>query len=149
MSPRLRPRFAVSMMLLAASMFALPLMYRAQTVISIPAPGEKVAVYNLSYHPKSWEAKVYSVELKLTSAEGADKVTGEWSFLSSNSDGQLHKVEIFTRLLDESGTQLGMESKKCMIGGGYHDFVCTVPLEMKAADWKNVKSVRLVTDWLS
>ena len=145
-----RPRFVLPVLLLVASQsFATPLMYRAQTIISIPAPGEKVTLYNLSYHPKSWEAKVYSVELKVTSAEGADPVTGEWTFLSSNTDGQLHKVEIFTRLLDESGTQLGMESKHCMIGGGYHDFVCTVPLNMKAAAWKNVKSVRLVTDWQS
>ena len=29
-----------------------------------------------------------------------------------------------------------MESKKCLIGGGSKDFVCTVPLDVKAADWK-------------
>jgi len=149
MDPRLRPRFAIVMMFLAAAAFAVPLMYRAQTVISIPAPGEEVTLYNLAYKPKAFEAKVYSVKLKVESADGADPVTGEWTFLSSNSDGQLHKVEIFTRLLDESGTQLDMESKMCMIGGGYHDFVCTVPLNIKAADWKAVKSVRIVTDWLS
>jgi hypothetical protein len=149
MDPRPRSRFALVMMLLATWMSASPLMQRNQTIISVPAPGEEVTLYTLAYKPRSFEAKVHSVKLKLTSADGADPVTGEWTFMTSNSDGQLHKVEIFTRLLDESGTQLAMESKKCMIGGGYHDFACTVPLNLKAEAWKNVKSVRIVTDWLS
>jgi hypothetical protein len=89
------------------------------------------------------------VKLTLASAEGGDPVEGDWTFLASNSDGQLHKVEIFTKLLDESGTQLASASKMCMVGGGYKDYVCKVPLKMKAADWKAAKSVRIVTDWLS
>jgi hypothetical protein len=137
------------MMFLAAWMSASPLMQRNQTVISIPEPGEEVTLFTLSYKARAFEAKVYSVKLSLTSEDGADPVTGEWTFMTSNSDGQLHKVEIMTRILDESGTQLAMESKKCMIGGGYHEFACTVPLKMKAADWKAAKSVRVITDWLS
>ena len=144
-----RPRFALAMMLLAAWMSASPLMQRNQTVISIPPPGEVVTLHTLSYKARAFEAKVYSVKLTITSEDGADPVVGEWTFLTSNNDGQLHKVEIFTRILDESGTQLAMESRRCMIGGGYHDFACTVPLNMKAADWKSAKSVRVVTDWQS
>ena len=144
-----RSRFALGMMFLAAWMSATPLMQRNQTIISVPAPGEVVTLYTLAYKARAFEAKVESVELNLTSAEDADPVLGEWTFMTSNSDGQLHKVEIFTRLLDESGSQLAMESKKCMIGGGYHDFACTVPLHVKASDWKAAKSVRIVTDWLS
>ena len=144
-----RPRFALAMMLLAAWMSASPLMQRNQTVISVPPPGEVVTLHTLSYKARAFEAKVYSVKLEIKSEDGADPVVGEWTFLTSNNDGQLHKVEIFTRILDESGTQLAMESRRCMIGGGYHDFACTVPLNMKAADWKNAKSVRVVTDWQS
>src|SRR5262245_4264200 len=145
-----RPRSVLPVLLLVASQsFATPLMQRNQTIISVPPPGEEVTLHTLSYKARSFEAKVYSVKLKVTSADGADPIVGEWTFMSSNNDGQLHKVEIMTRLLDESGAQIGMESKKCMIGGGYHDFECTVPLSMKAADWKNVKSVRIITDWLS
>jgi hypothetical protein len=124
-------------------------MQRNQTIISIPAPGEEVALYTLAYKANAFEAKVHSVKLNLTSKEDGDPVTGDWTFVTSNTDGQLHKVEIFTRILDESGSQLGMESKKCMIGGGYKDFVCTVPLNLAAAKWKTAKSVRIVTDWLS
>ena len=144
-----RPRFALAMMFLAAWMSASPLMQRNQTIISVPPPGEVVTLHTLSYKARAFEAKVYSVKLAITSADGADPVVGEWTFMTSNNDGQLHKVEIFTRILDESGTQLAMESRRCMIGGGYHDFQCTVPLNMKAADWKNAKSVRVVTDWQS
>ena len=145
-----RPRFVLPVLLLAASQsFATPLMQRNQTIISMPAPGEEVTLYTLSYKANAFEAKVYTAKLTLTSKEDGDPVTGEWTFLSSNNDGQLHKVELFTRILDESGTQLAVESKKCMIGGGYKDFVCTVPLSMPAAKFKAAKSVRVVADWLS
>jgi hypothetical protein len=136
--------------MLAASLAAgLPLMHRSQTVISIPEPGVQVPLYALSYKANAFEAKVTAVTLKIESAADADPVVGEWTFLASNSDGQLHKVDIYTRLLDETGKQLAMESRKCMPGGGSHDVVCTVPLKVKAADWKAIKSVRIVTDWLS
>ena len=144
-----RPRIALTMMFLAAWMSASPLMERDQTVISVPAPGEEVTLYTLSYKARAFEAKVYTVKLSITSAEGADPVAGTWTFLTSNNDGQLHKVELFTRILDESGTQLGMESKRCLIGGGTKDFVCTVPLDLKASAWKAAKSVRIVADWQS
>ena len=137
------------LLLLASVALAAPLMHRTQTVISVPPPGEDVALYTLSYKANAFEAKVYSVKLTLTSTDDADPVVGEWTFLTSNTDGQMHKVEIYTRLLDESGSQIAMESKKCMIGGGYKDYACKVPLKLKAADWKATKSVRIVTDWLS
>ena len=143
-----RPRFVLPVLLLWASV-ASPLMHRTQTVISVPPPGEVVALSALHYKSKLFEAKVSSVKLTLTSAEGADPVVGEWTFLASNSDGQMHKVEIFTRFLDESGTQISMASKVCMLGGGSHDFVCPVPLNVKAADWAKTKSLRIVTDWLN
>ena len=145
-----RPRFVLPVLLVVASQsFATPLMQRNQTIISIPAPGEEVTLYTLSYKANAFEAKVYSVKLALTSKEDADPVVGEWTFMSFNTDGQLHKVEIFTRMLDESGAQVAMESKKCLIGGGYKDFPCPVPLNVPLAKWKTVKSVRVVTDWQS
>ncbi|MET0619702.1 MAG: hypothetical protein ABW056_05450 [Thermoanaerobaculia bacterium] len=145
-----RHRFVLPVLLLwASTSVASPLMHRTQTVISVPPPGEVVALSALHYKSKLFEAKVTSVKLTLTSAEGADPVVGEWMFLASNSDGQMHKVEIFTRLLDESGSQILMASKVCMLGGGYQDFACPVPLNVKAADWAKTKSLRIVTDWQS
>ncbi len=73
----------------------------------------------------------------------------EWTFLGSNSDGQLHKVDIYTRLLDEAGKQVGMFSSKCLLGGGASDQPCKVENKVNAADWKATKSVRIVTDWQS
>jgi len=144
---RLTPLF---LSLMAASVaLAVPLMHRTQTVISVPKPGEQVTLYGLAYKAHAFEAKVTSVRLDLKSEDGADPVIGEWTFLASNSDGQMHKVEIFTRLLDENGTQIAMTSKKCMVGGGYHDYQCHVDLKVKAAEWQATKSIRIVTDWLS
>jgi hypothetical protein len=145
-----RPRFVLPVLLLVASVaLGSPLMHRTQTVISVPAPGEEVALYSLSYKSKAFEAKITSVKLSVTSQDGGDPVEGDWTFLASNSDGQMHKVEIYTRLLDENGTQLQSVSKMCMVGGGYKDYVCKVPLKVPAAQWKATKSIRIVTDWLS
>ena len=65
------------------------------------------------------------------------------------SDGQMHRVEIYVRLLDESGKQLAMFSKTCILTGGSHDKPCLVPIKVKAEAWKATRSVRIVTDWLS
>jgi hypothetical protein len=139
----------LTLLVVVPIVFAAPLMMRKQTVISLPEPGKVEPLYGLSYKANAFEAKVTSVKLTLTSAEDADPVVGEWTFLGSNSDGQMHKVEIYTRLLDESGTQIAVASKVCMIGGGYQDFPCHVDLKVKAAEWKATKSVRIVTDWQS
>ena len=145
-----RPRFILPILFLVASIaFPAPLMHRAQTVISVPERDKQEPLYGLAYKARSFEAKISAVTLKVTSADGADPVVGEWTFLGTNSDGQLHKVEIHTRLLDESGSQVGIASKACMLGGGYKDFPCTVPLNVKASVWQATKSIRIVTDWQS
>jgi hypothetical protein len=145
-----RPRFVLPALLLAASQsFATPLMHRTQTVMSIPPVGEEVTLSALTYKSKAFEAKIYAVKLEVTSAEGADNVRGEWIFYASNSDGQMHKVEIYTRILAESGEQVAVQSKMCMLNGGSQAFECKVPLKLKAADWKAAKSLRIVTDWMS
>jgi hypothetical protein len=129
--------------------FGSPLMMRKQTVISVPEPDKVEPLYGLSYKANAFEATISSVKLTLTSAPDADPVVGEWTFLGSNSDGQMHKVEIYTRLLDEAGTQIAATSKHCMLGGGYKDYPCKVDLKVKASEWKVIKSVRIVTDWQS
>jgi hypothetical protein len=145
-----RPRFVLPALLLAASQsFATPLMHRAQTVMAIPPVGEEITLSALTYKAKAFEAKIYSVKLEVTSAEEADFVAGQWIFYASNSDGQMHKVEVYTRILAETGEQLAVQSKMCMLSGGSQSFECKVPLKLKAADWKAAKSVRVVTDWMS
>lgn len=134
---------------LAAPAYLLPLMMRAQTVISLPEPGKSVALSALSYKARAFEAKVTSTTLEITSAADADPVVGEWTFLGSNSDGQMHKVEINARMLDETGKQLDMFTGKCLLSGGSHDQPCKLETKMSAAAWKATKSVRIVTDWQS
>src|SRR5262245_59536256 len=136
-----RPRFVLPVLLLAASpSFATPLMHRAQTVMALPPIGEEITLSALSYKSKAVDAKVHAVKLEVTSAEGADTVTGDWIFYAANSDGQMHKVEIYTRLLAESGEQVSVQSKMCMLNGGSQNFECRVPLKLKAADFKATKS---------
>jgi hypothetical protein len=145
--PRLTPLF---LFLMAASVaLAVPLMLRKQTIINVPEPGTDVALSGLSYKANAFEAKVTSARLELKSDAGADPIVAEWTFLGSNNDGQLHRVEIFVRLQDESGKQIAMYSHKCILNAGARDQACAVEMKIKAADWKATNAVRIVTDWLS
>jgi hypothetical protein len=135
---------------MAASVaLAVPLMHRTQTIINVPEPGTDVALSGLRYKANAFEAKVTSTRLELKSDAGADPIVAEWTFLCSNNDGQMHRVEIFVRLQDESGKQLAMFSQKCMVTAAAHDQAHKVQMKVEAADWKATKAVRIVTDWLS
>jgi len=135
--------------LAAVPVFLVPLMSRSQAIIDRPEPGTAVALSSLAYKANAFEARVTSTTLELTSAADADPVTGQWTFLGSNSDGQMHKVEIFVRPQDESGKQIAMFSGKCLLSGGAHDQPCKVDMKLSAAEWKDTKAVRIVTDWQS
>ncbi|MEX0879107.1 MAG: hypothetical protein WEB59_16515 [Thermoanaerobaculia bacterium] len=131
------------------AVLAFPLMHRTQTVIDVPQPGTDVSLSGLSYKGRMFEAKVTSVRLERKGESDADPVVADWTFAGSNSDGQMHRVEIFVRLLDESGKQLEMFAKKCVLPGGSHDHPCVVPMKVKAESWKATRSVRIVSDWVS
>jgi len=133
----------------ATPLFLAPLMHRTQTMIDLPESGKEVALSGLSYKSNMFEAKVTSAKLDVKSGANADPVVVEWTFLGTNTDGQMHKVEIFTRLQDETGKQLAMSSGRCMLSGGAHDQSCKFEMKVSAADWKATKAVRIVTDWQS
>ncbi len=144
-------RSVLLMAVLAAVPIALlaALMHRTQTVIDVPEPGTDVPLSGLTYKGAQFEAKVTTARLERKGEADADPVVAEWTFLGSNSDGQMHRVEIFVRLLDESGKQLEMFSRKSILSGGSRDHPCVVPMKVKAETWKATRSVRIVTDWVS
>ena len=147
-----RPNRGVLLALLAVvplAVLAFPLMHRTQTAIDVPEPGTDVPLSGLTYKGRLFEAKVTTARLERQGEAEADPIVAEWTFLGSNSDGQMHRVEIYVRLLDESGNQLAMFSKTCILTGGSHDKPCLVPMKVKAEAWKATRSVRIVTDWLS
>jgi hypothetical protein len=116
-----RRRFAIlSGVLLAAApavVFAV-LMHRTQTGIDVPSPGQVVELSGLIYKGSAFQASVTSVRFDSKSEEGAEKVEAEWVFLAQNSDGQMHKIEIFVRPLDEAGKQLGSFSVRAILTPG-------------------------------
>lgn len=131
------------------ALLAFPLMHKTQTAIDVPEPGTDVPLSGLTYKGTLFEAKVTTARLERKTDAEADPVVAEWTFLGSNSDGQMHRVEIFVRLLDQSGEQLEMFSKKFILRGGSRDQPCVVPMKVKAETWKATRSVRIVTDWVS
>jgi hypothetical protein len=132
-----------------AALIAAALMKATQTVIDVPAPGEDVPLSNLAYKALQFEAKVTSVRLESRSAADADPVLADWTFLGSNSDGQMHRLEVQLRLLDESGKQLAMPSHYYALMGGAHDQSFKLETKLEAAVWKATRRVRIVVNWVN
>lgn len=125
------------------------LMQHSETTISLPAAGEKTSLENLVYKSRRFEATVTSVTTQIQSPEGADPVLVDWIFTASNTDGQLHRVEMQVRPLDESGKQIGWFTAKHPVRAGATEQTLTVRTKMKAADWSRTKKVRIFADWIS
>lgn len=130
---------------LIASVFLLG----TQTVIEVPAAGQDVPLSHLSYKARAFEAKVTSVRLEPRGAADADPFVADWSFLGSNSDGQMHRLEIQLRLQDESGKQLAMPSHYFALAAGARNQSLKLETKLTAAVWKATRKVRIVVNWIN
>src|SRR5207249_9628751 len=65
------------------------------SVIDVPQAGQDVPLSALSYKAKAFEAKLSTVRLDWKSE--ADPRVGDWTFLGSNTDGQMHRLEVWLR----------------------------------------------------
>lgn len=131
-----------------AAVFAI-VQHRTQTGIDVPTPGQEVPLSGLVYKGAAFQAAVTSVRFDLKSEEAAQKVEAEWVFLVQNSDGQMHRIEIFVRPLDEAGKQLGSFSARANLAPGARDQACKVSMKVGADFWKLAKSVKILVDWHS
>ncbi len=132
-----------------AALVAAALMKATQTVIDVPAAGEAVPLSSLSYKAPQFEAKVTSVRLEPRSAADADPFLADWNFLGSNSDGQMHRLELQLRLQDQAGKQLAMPSHYYALMGGAHDQAFKLETKLEAAVWKATRKVRIVVNWVN
>jgi hypothetical protein len=132
---------------LPASVLLAGLMLKTQTSIDVPQAGQDIPLSALSYKPRSFEAKLSSVRLDWKSE--ADPLVGDWTFLGSNTDGQMHRLEVWLRLLDESGKQIDLFSQHCALSPGAHDQPCKVEMKVKAEAWKATHTIRIVVDWVN
>jgi hypothetical protein len=134
--------------LVATSAFA-ALMQHSETTIVKPEIGKRIALDRLAYKSRRFEARIPSVELQLKSAEGADPLVADWVFTSSNTDGQMHRVEMQVRLLDEAGKQIGWVVAKHPVRAAAHEEPFRVPMKVKQSVWDATRKVRIFADWLS
>lgn len=135
--------FAASVAVLAA------LMLHTETTIPMPdGAGETVVLEGLIYKAR-FEARVSSVRLLVRSAPGADPVLAEWTFTGSNSDGQMHRVSVEVRLMDENGKPLGVFEGKRPLPPGAREETFPLKTTVKAADWKAARKVRIWANWIT
>jgi hypothetical protein len=136
--------------LLAVPSFLLAvLMLKTHTTVAMPPPGQVTEVSGLSYKAHAFEAKIESVQVDLKNGEGAADVEAEWTFSGSNTDGQMHRVEIEIRLKNAAGKQLEMFTRNFTLAPGAHDQTCVMETKTSAENWKAVHSVELVANWQS
>ena len=133
---------------LAAVSFA-ALMQHSEATIPTPEIGARVPLSGLVYRSRRFEARISSVELVAKSAPDADPLAAAWVFTAGNSDGQLHRVEMQIRLLDESGKQIGWFTAKHPVRAGARDETFRIPMKVKRAVWGQTRKVRIFADWLS
>jgi hypothetical protein len=124
-------------------------MLRTQTTIPVPSVNEKTPLSSLSYKPRRFEASITSVTLGIKSEAGVDPVVADWVFTGSNTDGQVHRVEVQISLRDEGGKRLGWFIAKYPLPAGAHDQTFVVPMKMKADAWSAAKNAHIVVDWVS
>jgi hypothetical protein len=143
------PAFLLALTAAPAALIASVLLMATQTVIEVPAAGQDVPLSGLSYKAHAFEAKVTSVRLEPRGAADAAPFLADWSFLGSNSDGQMHRLEIQLRLLDESGKQLAMASHYFALAAAAHDQSLKLETKLTAGIWRATSKVRIVVNWIN
>lgn len=133
---------------LAAAAFA-ALMQHSEATIPTPEIGARVPLKGLAYRSRRFEAKISSVELAAKSSPDADPLVVDWVFTADNTDGQLHRVEMQIRLLDESGKQIGWFVGRHPVRAGAHGETFRVPMKVKRPVWSQTRKVRIFADWMS
>ena len=146
--PWARAAGAVVLSLASGVAFA-ALMQHSETTIPIPSTGVSTPLQGLSYKARRFEAKVTALTVTARSAEGADPVMLDWAFTGSNTDGQMHRVEMQIRLLDEAGKQIGWSTGKYPVRAGASGETFSIPMKVKAEVWRAAKKARIFADWIS
>lgn len=134
---------------LASGVAFAALMQHSETTIPVPSAGEPTSLKGLSYKSRRFEASITSVTVRAKSEEGADPVLADWVFTANNTDGQVHRVEMQIRFLDESGKQIGWSTGKYAVRAGASGATFPIAMKVKAGVWRSAKKVRIFADWLS
>lgn len=134
---------------LAAGVAFAALMQHSETTIPLPPGGEATSLKGLSYKSRRFEASVTSLTVRMKSEENAALVLADWVFTANNTDGQVHRVEMQIRFLDESGKQIGWSTGKYAVRAGASGETFPIKMKVKAEMWRAAKKVRIFADWIS
>lgn len=124
------------------------LMLHTETTIPKPISDESAILGGLVYKA-TFVAKVESVRLDVKSEAGADPMLAEWVFSGSNSDGQVHRLDMQVRLLDEKGKQLGAFSARHPLSAGAKDESFSVGMKVKSSVWDATRKIQIWANWIT
>lgn len=123
------------------------LMLHTETTIPVPEANQEILLQRLIYKAR-FEAKVTSVRIVPRSESDVDPLVADWVFAGSNSDGQVHRLEMQIRLLDGAGKQIGFFVAKHPLAAGAHDQKFSVPMKVELRVWRATETVRIFADWI-
>jgi hypothetical protein len=124
------------------------LMLHTETTIPKPA-GDETAILNGLVYKATFVAKVESVRLDVKSEAGADTFLASWVFTGSNTDGQVHRLDMQVRLLDEKGKQIAAFSARHPLSAGAKEESFLVPMKVKPAVWEATRKVQIWANWVT
>ena len=143
----LRRMLLLPFLVLSVPVFA-ALMLHTETTIPKPISNQTAILQGLVYKAR-FVARVESVRLDVKSEAGADPVLADWVFTGSNSDGQMHRLDMQVRLLDEKGTQIGVFSAKHPLSPGAKEETFSVPMKVTPALWEATRRVKIWANWVT
>ncbi len=144
----MKRRTAGLLALVVSSPVYAALMLHTETTIPRPISDETAILNGLVYKAR-FVAKVESVRLEVKSEPGADPMLAEWVFSGSNTDGQMHRLDMQVRLLDEKGKQMGVFSAKHPLSPGAKDESFKVGMKVKPAVWDATKRIQIWANWIT
>jgi hypothetical protein len=124
------------------------LMLHTETTIPKPV-GDETAILNGLVYKATFVAKVESVRLEVRPEAGADPVLADWVFAGSNTDGQVHRLDIQVRLLDGKGKQIAAFSARHPLSAGAKEESFRVPMRVKAAVLEATRKIQIWANWIT
>lgn len=135
-------------LLCTTSLFAGTAMKLTAARVQLPESGQTVQLSGLEY-VADFQVIVKTLRFDRTSEEGADPVTGTWTFTAINTAGKVHRIDVSVVLEDENHKRMDSYSAHMLVLAGSEDQELVIPMKVKAKRWEKTKSILVQANFTS
>lgn len=146
----LASRLGAALLALGVAAPVLATVWTRATVRTRVAKGGSVAIDDVSYAGRDWNAALTALEVRQTGSAGVGNVATTWTFRYTNTDREPHYVALAVACLDSGGRErFRFKANATLLadrpGGGTID----VGVKMREGDWSATAVAKVVVDFLS